>query len=425
MTLRLHRGKARSGFVGALLFLLLAVNPACADEGASPPPAPFSLKGGLSAYWNVREPTGAAERQARSLGFRPLTLIDTYAGHPGNRKGLQQESVTRAIGKRPGNPWSKPAFFEQLIRQNIRLASKNGVLVNDIEFVFRPPREAWADVAVRKASGASSFSDFERAYIREWASWYALPCKWVKEERPGELCGIYGRQPFNRDYAGYMNKTSIALSEKHEEDAEIWKYIDPYVDFYTSSIYIMYNRPDAIFYMAANVEENYKRSRVWGDKPVFAYEWLKLHTSYSWNNGEEVEPYQAEAMAIVPFFSGARAVVLWGYEPHWRPGNGPIYARLGTYTRALARVAKLSEKIGRGRLVIDESAQSLWQGRRPLVRRIELGSGDCVIMAVNPWQDEAANSRANASCGGKSVEVTMTGRHVTLAEVKDGRVSLY
>src|SRR5690606_6986454 len=130
--------------------------------------------------------------------------------------------------------------------------------------------------------------------------------------------------------------------------------------------------PDAILYMAANVEENYKRSRAWGEKPVFAYEWLRLHTSYAWNNGGEVEPYQAEAMAIVPFFSGARAVVLWGYEPHWRPENGPIYAQLGTYTRALARVAKLSEKIGRGRLVIDESAQSLWQRHRPLVRRIEL-----------------------------------------------------
>lgn len=380
--------------------------------------SPFTMEGGLAAYWNVGEPTGSTIREAERLGFKPLTLINTFADYPGKQK----ENITNAIGSKPIDPWKKPPFFEKIVRQNIRNSPDSGVFVNDIEFDFeQDARKAWSIPAVRASSGAASLNDFSQAYLREWATWFGLPCKWVKEERPADSCGIYGVQPFRRDYWGIAGKSALQIDGAHARDSDLWRYIDPYVDFYVASIYVFYENPDSVYYMAANVEENYKTTRQFGRKPVMAYEWLRYHDA----KGDEVAPYLAESMAIVPYFSGAKSVALWGYEPNFTANHGAPYQRLVEYTRGLARIARLSKDIGRGRLVIDTPAHQLWSQKSPLVRHVDTAPGECVIMAVNPWQAERSTSHVNVRCSGTTVGIDMVGRHVTLAKVAAGKTTTY
>jgi len=111
--------------------------------------------------------------------------------------------------------------------------------------------------------------------MRQWATWFWLACKWTKEVRPDMPVGLYGPQPFRRDYWGVAGKSAQQIDGTHRSDAELWQYIDPQVDFYVASVYVFYDDPGSIYYLAANAEENYQRTRRYGNKPVYAYEWLR------------------------------------------------------------------------------------------------------------------------------------------------------
>ena len=142
-----------------------------------------------------------------------------------------------------------------------------------------------------------------------------MPLKWSKEIFPRTKLGIYGPQPFRRDYWGISGKSAQQIDGSHVSDSLLWQHIDPFVDFYVASIYIFYNLPDSIYYMAANVEENFQRTRPYGNKPLYAYTWMRFHDSNASEKNRELEPYLVEAMAVVPFFSGAKGNVLFGHEP--------------------------------------------------------------------------------------------------------------
>jgi hypothetical protein len=45
--------------------------------------------------------------------------------------------------------------------------------------------------------------------------------------------------------------------------------------------------PGSIYYVAANVEENDQRTRRYGNKQVYAYEWLRYHDSNKKLAGQE------------------------------------------------------------------------------------------------------------------------------------------
>lgn len=385
--------------------------------------SPVNMAGGLKIFWNVTDRSkGENEREALARGFLPVTILGTYADYPGNHK----EHIGRHMPKHPVNPWDKPAFFERIIKRNIKLAGTSGTFVHDIEFDFEQDADkAWARPEVRAASGNLERAAFGEAYFKEWASWYALPLAWAKKQYPETKVGLYGAQPFRRDYWGIAGKTAKQIDGTHVNDWRLWRYIDPYVDFYVASIYVFYAAPDSVFYMAANVEENYLRTRPLGNKPVYAYEWLRYHSG-NWREGNrEVDPYLVEAMAIVPYFSGANAIVLWGYEPQLKPGHGRPYERLPLFMQSLARVAFLSDKIGRGKLRLDPPAHVLWKRKAPLVRVVDVAAGECVAMAINPWQGDGAEAVANVDCGGKSHRIAMKGRHTTLAHIGPRGVSLH
>jgi hypothetical protein len=372
----------------------------------------FEMRGGLAAFWDVKAGKFSDLQEAAALrrGFKPLTLIGTYSDYANRGR---KEDINRALST-PPNPWARPPFFERTVRRNIgEHPPEGGPYIHDIEIPIATAAAAWAAPALRRASGARDARSFAEAYHRAWADWFVLPLQWTKETYRAPV-GIYGLQPFRRDYWGIVGKTRAELERSHAADLALWRRVDPYVDFYIASIYAFYDDPGTVMYFAANVEENYLRSRRFGNKPVYAYAWLRFHPSDRKGDDREVTPYLIEAMAITPFFSGARAVALWGWEPQHAAQDASPYETLPVYTRALARIAALSDRIGRGRLVIDTSAQELWNARRPLIRKVESAEGECVVMAINPWQAETARSTESVACGRRSHQVVMRGKRTTL-----------
>jgi hypothetical protein len=378
-----------------------------------------AMGGDFNVFWNV---TGGDleynNRQALAHGFRLVNLLNTYADYPGQQK----ENILNAQRGNYLNPWKKPPFFERTIRRNIEQSPRQGdIMVHDIEFWFdKNVDAAWTNADARAASGAITKEQFGKGYLQEWATWFWLPCEWAKQLRPSTPVGLYGPQPFRRDYWGVLGKPAPSDDPDHQEDLDLWQYIAPHVDFTVASVYVFYDDPGSVFYIAANVEENYRRARRFGNKPLYAYEWLRYHDSNHRLAGKEIAPYLVEAMAVIPYFCGARGIVLWGWEPKLK---GQYYQRLPLFAESLGRVSDLSDKLVKAELANDEPAHVLWKGKRPLVRKLKLPDDAWAVLAVDPWQAEGTNSKASVRCGTNLVEIPLTGRRTGVYLVQGGRVS--
>ncbi|MEY5015613.1 MAG: hypothetical protein RIS92_1971 [Verrucomicrobiota bacterium] len=382
------------------------------EKSTQPPPSwgqirSAAMSGGLRVFWNVAggdNPTNY--REAAEHGFETVDLLSTYSDYPGRQK----ENIRKTLDSNKTNPWQKPEFFERIVKRNIeRAGNQNAIFVHDIEFSFEEDIDkVWADPVVRTASKAATREQFAEAYLREWATWFTLPCKWAKERFPATPIGIYGPQPFRRDYFGISGKSAQQIDGTHHSDAELWQHIDPFVDYYIASIYVFYEKPDSLYYMAANVEENIERTRRYGSKPLYAYEWLRYHSSNKKLAEQEVAPWLAEAMAVIPYFCGARGLALWGSEPK---RQGQYYHTLPAFMSSLGRVSDLSAKIGAAKLMPDEPAHILWKAKRPLIRRMRVSADEWIILAVNPWQAEDATSTVEVALEKGRIKVELRGRH--------------
>ncbi|TIP30107.1 MAG: hypothetical protein E5X67_03240 [Mesorhizobium sp.] len=384
----------------------------------------FRLEGGLKAYWNIYDSGGGAHTAAALCrGFLPVKIQNTFSDYPGK----QRENIVTFLGKLNANPWRKPDFFERIIRRNIDInpPSPGGIYVHDIEFVFqRSALKAWIFNAIDRQF-FSSFAEFEDSYWKEWATWFVLPVKWTRERYKDAVIGIFGPQPFFKETAVIKDYTHQDFAEKHSFDLSLWRNIDPYVDFIITEAYVSDAKPDSVFYIATQIEQNYYRSEKISGKPIFAYLWLRYYRS-DWRQATAlVDPFLVEAMTLVPYFSGARAVVLWGHESNVRPGSPLPYSQLSLLTHTLSRLSKVSGLIGRGRLVPGEPANVLWRERRPLVRVFDVGKEGCVALVIHPWQAEEAVSSAQVECQGRAFPLTVNGRRATLAQISDEAITLH
>ena len=371
------------------------------------------LPGDLKVFWNI---VGVPDRDLSepkviARGFELVNLLNTYSDYPGR----QREKI---VPDRR-NPWNKPPFFERIIRRNVSGMRGRSIFVHDIEFPFEEDIDVlWNDPAIRAASKATSKETFREAYYREWASWYTLPCIWAKEKYPNTPIGIYGPQPFRRDYWGLAGKDAKQIDGTHKTDAELWKYINPAVDFCIASIYCFYDNPGSVYYMASNIEENHRRMQTYGDKPVYAYVWLRYHNSNTKLKGQELDDYLVEAAAVLPFFCGARGLVLWGWEPE---GKGPCYRNLPLFMQSLGRLADLSDKIAQAEMATDEPVHVAWKEKRPLIRRLRVSDAEWIVLVANPWQAESDEKVVTANCGSVEVQFTIRGKHTEIYHVVDGR----
>ncbi|NQT36446.1 MAG: hypothetical protein HQ581_03100 [Planctomycetes bacterium] len=414
---------------------LLCHSLAAADEEQTPPPAGWEnvrsvkMSGGLRAFWDVN---GAPRHQAVAIkhGFDPVNLLNDYSDYPGRQK----RNINHYLHERKptNNPWDRPDYFEELLRRNIGSIAKRtdvstdatSLFVHDIEFDFEQDMaKAWADPVIRRASGATTLKEFQEAYLAKWAEWFWLPCRWGKEICPKLPAGLYGPQPFRRDYWGIVGKDAAQIDGTHALDAVFWKHIDPHVDFYIASVYIFYDDPGSVYYIASNVEENFNRTRQFGNKPVYAYSWLRYHNSNKKIGGLELAPWLVDATAVVPYFHGARGNVLWGWEPQSKGAR--LYGNLPVYADSLGRVADLSEKIAKAEPAADdEPAHALWKTKRPLLRRLRVRGGDdeWIVLAMNPWQMHDEQSEIKIRCGKRTFTLELQGRHCDIFHIIGDKV---
>jgi len=371
------------------------------------------MRGGLKAFWNVggkdRDPN---ERAAVAHGFELVDLLNTFSDYPGGQK--------EKIVPDSSNPWNKPPFFERIVRRNIAATRGLPIFVHDIEFhIEENLASLWTNATLRAVSHTSSEEAFGDACTREWASWFTEPCRWAKEKYPSTPVGIYGPQPFRRDYWGVAGKDAQQIDGTHKTDAELWRHIAPAVDFCVASVYCFYDDPGSVYYMGANVEENVYRMTQYGRKPTYTYLWLRYHDSNIKLKGQEVADYLAEAMAVIPYFCGSRGVVLWGWEPK---GQGPYYRTLPLFMRSLGRVAALSDKIARATPVNDTPIHAAWKAKCPLIRKLRVSDTEWLILACNPWQPDTAETNVAARCGAMDISLAIRGRHTEIYCVENGRV---
>lgn len=418
-----RNGCTLRALIACLVAAGIQVAPGLASEAPGWSNLPvFEFRVGLKAFWNV----GAKDdrihaKAAEAHGFSSLTILNTFDDYPGR----QQRSILKFLGSHNANPWVKPEYFEEIVKRNIERAGGGQTIVHDIEFHYQHrPALAFYFGAARKMLGSVNLKDFERNYWREWATWVTKPARWTKERFPNAAVGIYGFQPFFTDSAKLLDASDAAVAYYHYHDLAVWRHIESSVDFVVASAYIDSDDPVWLYRTAFEIEMNHQRERELGDKPIYAYLWLR-HNNRDWQRAVSfLGPQVVEAMAILPYFSGAKGTVLWGYEPQVRVGDPLPYAELGTYVRALARVADISDLIGKGRLIIDATARELWKRKKPIIRKFELANGQCVAMAVDPWQDETAVTSVNVYCSGHNFAVPLNGRHTTLAVFQGGRMEL-
>ena len=426
--------KIRPAFQRAFLTMvcLLTAGIAKSQDAVSPPgwkPLRQVKMSGLRAFWDVN---GALPHRDEAIrhGFSPVLLMNDYSDNPGKNK---RNILTFLRNQHaPSNPWDRPEYFEEIIRQNFGLAvrdadvrmTKSSIFVHDIEFDFEQDiAKAWADPAARKASGAKTMEEFEELYLAKWAEWLWLPCKWGKEVFPDLRTGLYGPQPFRRDFWGIAGKDAKQIDGTHRLDDKLWKYIDPHVDFYIASIYLFYDGPESLYYIASNIEENYNRTRQYGNKPVLAYSWLRYHNSNAALENRELDPWLADAMAVIPYFYGAQGNALWGWEP--KTNDKEIYQVLPVFMDSLGRVADLSRKIATAEPADDdELAHVLWKAKKPMVRRLKVRGDkeEWIVLAANPWQGADENSKIKIRCGKRRVTLELQGRHCDIFHIIDGQV---
>jgi hypothetical protein len=362
----------------------------------------IDMKGNLKAFWNIVGGDNKANQlQAIQHGFEIASGMNSYADYPGKQK----ENILSYIGEKYINPWVKPPFFEKIVKRNIKQAEHSHLFYHDLEFPLeKDVWKLWQNPNLRKLSKANNFESFVESYYQEWATWYSLPCKWSKELYPDEPIGIYGPQVFNRDYQGFFKP--LQLEQSHSSDLQLWKHIDPYVDYYASSAYIVNDSPDSIYYMAANVEQNYFRSRKFSNKPLYDFQMLKLHSLK-----KELPGYIVAAAAVIPFFTGAKGIILHGWEPK---SKGQYYHNLPFFMDSLGRVADLSVKIDRAQLIIDKPAAELWREKAPLVRKLKVSKNEWIIMAVYPWQNERERKIVTVNCGNQAVKIAISGKRTEI-----------
>lgn len=407
---------------------------AYSQEAGSPPGwesiRSVKMSGDLRAFWNV---VGAPTHDvpALSQGFDTVHLLNDFSDYPGKQARNIHTYVQR---KRPAtNPWDRPVFFEEILRRNIDIiaerpdlvARADSLFVHDIEFEFEQDIDkAWADPEARAASGVDTREAFQEAYLAEWAKWFSLPCQWGTEKIPDLPAGLYGPQPFRRDYWGIAGKDAAQIDGTHLLDAALWKHIDPHVDFYIASIYVFYDDPGSVFYIASNIEENFLRTRQYGDKPVYAYSWLRYHNGNPSLGNRELPPWLADATAVVPYFFGAKGNVLWGWEPNSRETK--LYGNLPVYTDSLARVADLSDKLSKATPAADDPpAHQQWKNKTPLLKRLKVSGTDdeWIVLAANPWQAEDEKSALEISCGKRTFTLELQGRHSDIFHIVGDRIT--
>lgn len=242
---------------------------------------------------------------------------------------------------------------------------------------------------VPSALKALSDDAFILQYKKDMQALYAQAILFIKQRVNARIFTSYGETPIFNTFTNIQG----ASWEKWQSDPSLLNYI--LTDFNSKKVgggvydlldglspnsYFYYDYPhlfagEYLSYLMFQIEAN----QTWSAKNQFLYLW----TRYSFTPqyvGKNIRPWMAEAMAIFPFFSGAKGLWLWDDMSEDINYQGYQYFIKGLYR--LSRFKHFFE--GDYQLIRTISARDYNENKQPEWRGIYNGE-KMLIAAHNPW----------------------------------------
>lgn len=267
---------------------------------------------------------------------------------------------------------------------------------------------------------ALSDAEFIKQYKIDMQALYGQTLSYVNNRIKTNYLTSYGDVPIFNNFSSIQ----AATWENWISDPTLLNYID--YDFNTNTVggkvyseldilspnaYFYYDYPhifagEYLSYLLFQIEAN----RAWSDKDQMVFLWGK----YSYTPqfvGQTIRPWMAEAMAVFPFFSGAKGI--WFWEDPFKEG----YSSYEYFTKGLYRLSKFKSYFeGDYELiqainprVYNENQQAIWRG--------VLKDGKLLIAAQNPWADsETTKTEIAINYGSLYTKIALNGYDLFLCE---------
>jgi hypothetical protein len=160
---------------------------------------------------------------------------------------------------------------------------------------------------------------------------------------------------------------------------------------------------EALFQIEAN--------RAWSSKAIVPFVWLR-HENSNDSIPKFIKPYQAEALAIFPFFSGANGLWLW--ENPMLFGQKTNFNIYEYFVNGLKKLADHKEFFtGDYKNIIPTPAHELYTKQLPVWRAV-VKNNKILVAAQNPYASENENSKLTITYNNWTNTLNLKGREVFL-----------
>lgn len=258
-------------------------------------------------------------------------------------------------------------------------------------------------------------------YQKDMQDLYASAAAYIRQRVNARYFTAYGDVPVFNTFTNIQGPSW----EKWQNDPSLLNYIAYDFDQQKAggSYYAQLNAlsPNAYFYydyphLFAGEYLSYlmfqsEANRAWSDLD----QWVFLWNRYSFMPqyvGQSIRPWMSEAMAIFPFFSGAKGIWLWDDIGNFAEHSGYEYFMNGLYR--LSAFAHFFE--GDYQLVHTISARDYNENKLPVWRGV-YKNGRLLVAAQNPWaKSDTEEAKVTVHYGNLRETITLRGYEVYLCE---------
>ena len=260
---------------------------------------------------------------------------------------------------------------------------------------------------------------FVQQYQKSMRDLYAEAAKYIKSKIKARIFTAYGDVPIFNTFTNLTGPTW----ERWQTDPELLNFLCrdgnkaggafyDQMDILSPNAYFYYDYPhlfagDYLAYLMFQIEAN----AAWSTKD----QWVFLWNKYSYTPryvGQNIKPWMSEAMAIFPFFSGAKGLWIWDQEP-----SLPSYAPYNYFMKGLYRLAQYKHFFeGEYQLVKPMSAREHLDTQEPIWRGV-IKDGKILVVAHQPWASSAEQENALVvRYGNWSTAIKLKGYEVFMCE---------
>lgn len=269
---------------------------------------------------------------------------------------------------------------------------------------------------------------FVQKYQEEMQKRYAEAAQYIRSKVNARVFTSYGDVPiFNTftnltgpDWTRWQNDPILINFISY--DAALKRAGGPFydqMDVLSPNAYFYYDYPhvfagEYLSYLLFQMEAN----RAWSTKDQWVFLWNRYSYSAQFA-GRNIRPWMSEAMAIFPFFAGAKGAWLWDHDPN--PGPHSPYEQ---YLKGLYRLSAFSSYFdGSARRIETLSARDYLDTQDPVWRGM-LKDGKMLIAAHNPWaKSDTETSTVKVRYGSFQTDIVLKGYQIYLCEYAVDEVS--